>query len=160
MDFEIRPRQGIGPFTLGTAMEDAARAAEEWAGTQIHLEDSGGDELKVPVRHPHFLAVLVANEGTRLNAVIFRRFQDEDAPVRVLLHGTDVFRTPIDELPAVLERQGHELQEEYGLEVLDLGLIFSNESSFEYPEDDEGDPLYFDTVLVSDNNHPFFQGRW
>ncbi|WP_240979902.1 hypothetical protein [Streptomyces sp. HNM0574] len=160
MDFEILPRQGIGPFTLGMTMENAAGAAAEWAGTEVRLEDSGGDELKVPVRHPHFLAVLVANEGTRLNAVIVRRFRDEDAPVRVLLNGTDVFRTPIEDLHSALEAQGHELQEEHGLEVLDLGLIFSNESSFEYPEDDEGVPLYFDTVLLSDNNHPFFQGRW
>ena len=79
------------------------------------------------------------------------RFRNEDADVQVTLEGWDVFRTPSEELLQRFEERGHTVEEnDLGFDALpDLKVIFSNHSSFEYPVDEDGDPLYFDYVRVS-----------
>ncbi|MFF2206098.1 hypothetical protein [Streptomyces sp. NPDC058145] len=63
------------------------------------------------------------------------RFRDEAVDLRFLLDGIDIFRTPLDDLPEILQERGHEVVEtDYGFdEVTDLGMRFANNSRFEYP---------------------------
>lgn len=79
------------------------------------------------------------------------RFRVEDADVTVVLDGLDVFRTPSEELLEHLGERGHTVeQNDSGVDTLPgLKVILSNESIFEYPMDEEGDPIYFDYVLVT-----------
>lgn len=53
--------------------------------------------------------------------------------------------------PARAGELGHTVeQNDDGVDTLpDLKVILSNESSFEYPVDEEGDPVFFDYVLVT-----------
>ncbi|MFF8955245.1 hypothetical protein [Streptomyces sp. NPDC014894] len=85
------------------------------------------------------------------------RFRVEEADLTFLLDGLDIFRTPSEELLERLEERGHTVeQNDDGVDTLpDLKVILSNESSFEYPADEEGDPIYFDYALVTSVN---FQG--
>ncbi|MCX5438930.1 MULTISPECIES: hypothetical protein [unclassified Streptomyces] len=50
-----------------------------------------------------------------------------------------------------IEERGHEVEyDDYGTYLLpELKTTFANNSSYEYPTDDEGDPLYFDYVPVT-----------
>ncbi|MGW7825174.1 hypothetical protein ACWGLF_46015 [Streptomyces puniciscabiei] len=82
------------------------------------------------------------------------RFRDENADIRFLLEGIDVFRTPSDDLPEILRERGHDVVEsDCGFEeVTDLSVRLANNSSFEYLVDEEGDALYYDYVLVFDKN--------
>jgi hypothetical protein len=101
-----------------------------------------------------------------LSGVELFRFRNEDADVRVVLDGRDVFRTPSEELLERLEEQGHRVeQNDDGVDTLpDLKVISSNESSFEYPMDEDGsgdgdgDPIFFDYALVTSVDFPAPRG--
>ncbi|CAM5726000.1 hypothetical protein SALBM311S_02886 [Streptomyces alboniger] len=87
-----------------------------------------------------------------LSGVELWRFRNEEADVRVLLDGLDVFRTPSEELFEQLAERGYTIEEnDLGFDALpDLKVILANHSSYEYPVDEEGDPLYYDYVLVAE----------
>jgi hypothetical protein len=80
------------------------------------------------------------------------RFLDEDADVRVLLDGLDVFRTPSVDLFELFAERGHEITEnDLGFDELpELKIVLANQSSYEYPVDEDGDPLYYDYVRLAD----------
>ncbi|MEU6600386.1 hypothetical protein [Streptomyces flaveolus] len=79
-------------------------------------------------------------------------FRDEAADITVTFDKLDVFRTPSEELVERLEERGHTVScdDDPGIHALpELKTSFADNSSFEYPVDEEGDPLYFDYVPVS-----------
>lgn len=155
MEVQLNPHIGAGPFRLGVPWAEAVATARAVGDANVSETEVPGPK-KASVTMPQFSIVLVSDEGEVLNGIEINRFRDENADVRVLLNGVDVFRTPSEELMETLQEWGHRLEEEYALEVPDLALIFANESSYEFPVDEEGDPLYFDYVLVADKNHPAF----
>jgi hypothetical protein len=87
-----------------------------------------------------------------LSGVELFRFLDEDADVRVLLDGLDVFRTPSVDLFELFAERGHEITEnDLGFdELAELKVVLANQSSYEYPVDEDGDPLYYDYVRLAD----------
>lgn len=99
-----------------------------------------------------FVLLFESDDREVLTGIEVWRCRDEAADIRFFLEGIDVLRTPAEELPEVLVERGHEVVESnYGFEeVTDLGLRFANNSSLEYPVDEEGDPLYYHYVLVMD----------
>ncbi|WP_256255946.1 hypothetical protein [Streptomyces sp. MUSC 14] len=95
--------------------------------------------------------VLGFTKGT-LGGVELYRFRNEDADVAVLLDGLDVFRTPSTDLCDRLAQRGHTIEEnDLGFDALsELNVILANQSSQEHPVDEDGDPLYYDCVLVAE----------
>jgi hypothetical protein len=157
MDVQLRPHQGAGPFSLGASLDETQAIAESLEGARVERDvTSGGEEVRLFVRLPLFEYTIASTRGDVVNSVAVWRFTDETADVHVLLDELDVFRTPSDDLDEIL-RARYTITEEFAFEVQDLAMIFANHSSYEYPEDEEGFPLYYDYVLVSDRTHPTFR---
>ncbi|MFI9809124.1 hypothetical protein ACIHEJ_33050 [Streptomyces sp. NPDC052301] len=157
MDVELLPHVGIASFPLGMPFDDVMTEARAW-GRVEHSPAGGRPPGKyVVVNEPfdfEFVLLFESAQKEVLTGIEVWRFRDESADIRFLLDGIDVFRTPSDDLPEVLQERGHEVGEsDYGFdEVTDLAVRFANGSSFEYPVDEEGDPLYYDHVLVFDQD--------
>ncbi|QIJ63459.1 hypothetical protein [Streptomyces sp. JB150] len=155
MDVELVPHVGVAAFRLGMPFDDAMAEARTW-GRVEHSPEGGRPPGKYVVVNEtyqfEFVLLFEAEDKEELTGIEVWRFRDEAADIRFLLEGIDVFRTPADDLPEILEERGHQVVEsDYGFEeVTDLGLRFANNSSFDYPVDEEGDPLYYDYVLVTD----------
>ncbi|MEV5443166.1 hypothetical protein AB0N23_11595 [Streptomyces sp. NPDC052644] len=151
MDVELLPHIGFATFRFGMSADEAGQAARE-LGLTIPDADAEAEPGQILCKHEGYRAnVMLGFRKGELTNVEVWRFRDEDADMRVTLDGVDVFRTPSDELLARLEERGHVVEEnDLGFDVLpELKVIFANNSSFEYPVDEEGDPLYFDYVLVT-----------
>ncbi|MFJ4921820.1 hypothetical protein [Streptomyces sp. NPDC088725] len=154
MDIELLPHVGLGAFRLGMSFDDAVAEARAW-GSVHHSPESGRPPGKYVIASEAYTVQLVLifelEEQELLTGIEVWRFQDEAEDIAFLLEGIDVFRTPADNLPGILEERGHEVVEsDYGYyEVTDLKLRFANHSSFDYPVDEEGDPLYYDYVLIT-----------
>ncbi|WP_406276168.1 hypothetical protein OHT93_31585 [Streptomyces sp. NBC_00191] len=151
MDVELLPHVGVATFRLGMSVEEGKRAARE-LGLPATRADAEAEPGQVLFTHDEFRMnfVLGFAKGELVNVEVWR-FRNEDADVRVTLEGLDVFRTPSEELLQQLEERGHTAEEnDLGFDALpDLKVIFANDSSYEYPVDEDGDPLYFDYVLVT-----------
>ncbi|MER6026186.1 hypothetical protein [Streptomyces sp. NPDC001851] len=153
MDVELLPHVGIASFRLGMEFDDAMTAARSW-GRVEHAPQGGRPPGKYVVVSDTYDVELVlvfeSEEKEVLTGIEVWRFHDEAADIRFLLDGIDVFRTPSDDLPGMLRERRHEVVEsDYGFdEVTDLAMRFSNSSSFDCPVDEEGDPLYYDCVLL------------
>ncbi|MEU5533301.1 hypothetical protein [Streptomyces sp. NPDC020362] len=151
MEVEIRPHVGVGPFRLGMSVEEA-RGTFHGAGP---FRTVAGDA------HPG--QIVLTHDESRLNIVLgftcgslsgveLFRFRDEDADVRVLFDGLDVFRTPSEDLVGQLTERGHVIEEnDLGFDALpESNVILANQGGYEHPVDEEGDPLHYDYVLVAD----------
>ncbi|MEU8117709.1 hypothetical protein AB0C21_03260 [Spirillospora sp. NPDC049024] len=157
MDVPLLPREGIGPFRLGASLDETQSIAEDIEGARVErVTASRGGEIRLLVRLPLFEYTIASTRGDVVSSVAVSRFIDETADVHVLLGETDVFRTPSDDLDEIL-RARYTVTEEFAFEVQELAMIFANHSSHEYPEDEEGFPLYYDYVLVGDGEHPAFR---
>jgi hypothetical protein len=151
MILELLPEVGVATLRLGMTADEADGAARElgFAPSDPDYGDAPGHMLC-----EHGDSQTEFNLGFTKGALTdihVYRFRVEDADVTVLLDGLDVFRTPSEELLERLEERGHTVEEnDDGVDTLpDLKVILSNESSFDYPMDEEGDPLYFDYALVT-----------
>ncbi|TGN79870.1 hypothetical protein E5083_09820 [Streptomyces bauhiniae] len=155
MNVELIPHVGTASFRLGMPFDQAMTEAPAW-GRVDHAPAGGRPPGKwVVLNEPYdfeFVLLFESERHEELTGIEVWRFRKESADIRFLLDGVDVFRTPSEDLVQLLESRGHEVVEsDYGFdEVPALGLRFANNSSFEYPTDDEGDPLYYDYVLLSD----------
>jgi hypothetical protein len=151
MILELLPEVGVATLRLGMSAEEAVGAARE-LGFVPSDADYGDAPGQVFCEHAESETEfnLGFTKGALTDIHVYR-FRNEDADVTVVLDGLDVFRTPSDELLERLEERGHTVeQNDDGVDTLpDLKVILSNESSFEYPMDEEGDPIYFDYALVT-----------
>ncbi|MFF3689660.1 hypothetical protein [Streptomyces sp. NPDC002187] len=151
MTLELLPEVGVATLRLGMSADEAVRAARE-LGFAPCDPDYGDGPGQVLCEHGESRTefTLGFTKGALTDIHVYR-FQVEDADVTVVLDGLDVFRTPSEELPERLEERGHTVeQNDDGVDTLpDLKVILSNESSFEYPMDEEGDPIHFDYALVT-----------
>ncbi|QTD99907.1 hypothetical protein [Streptomyces cyanogenus] len=150
MDVEIRPRTGAGPFRLGMPAGEARAAVEERGLFRTVAADEEPGQIVLTHDDSRMDIVLGFSKGA-LSGVELIRFRNEAADVRVLLDGLDVFRTPSQDLCEQLAERGHTIEEnDLGFDALpELKVILANQSSHEYPVDEEGDPLHYDYVLVS-----------
>ncbi|WP_266540840.1 hypothetical protein [Streptomyces sp. NBC_01142] len=151
MILELLPEVGVATLRLGMSADEAVGAARELAFAPSD-PDYGDAPGQVPCEHGESRTefTLGFTKGA-LTDIHVHRFRIEDADVTVVLDGLDVFRTPSDELLERLEERGCAVeQNDDGVDTLpDLKVILSNESSYEYPMDEEGDPIYFDYALVT-----------
>ncbi|MFJ4918378.1 hypothetical protein [Streptomyces sp. NPDC088725] len=159
MILELLPGAGVATLRLGMSAGEAVAAARE-VGFTPSDPDIGDAPGQVLCGHEQSRTEfnLGFSKGALTDIHVYR-FQVEDADVTVVLDGLDIFRTPEEELLENLENRGHTVeQNDDGVDTLpDLKMILSNESSFAYPMDGEGEPIYFDYVLVTSVN--FFGPR-
>lgn len=153
MELELLPDTGVGSIRLGMSVREAVQAGQA-TGFLPDVDDvNDGDEPgQVFLEHAEYdMEFTLGFTKGSLTDIEVWRFREEDADVRVTFDGLDVFRTPSRELLRQLTERGHSVEEnDLGYETLpELKMIFTNHSSFEYPTDDEGHPLYFDYVLVT-----------
>ncbi|AKJ11838.1 hypothetical protein ABB07_17865 [Streptomyces incarnatus] len=153
MDVDIRPHAGVGPFRLGMPFDEAMGIAQT-LGRVSHRPGAEQPPGKYVVNFDDsaFQYVLSFPEAATLTSVELWRFRDEAADINVTFDKLDVFRTPSEDLVERLEERGHSVSYDDDLRIYalpELKTSFASNSSFEYPVDDEGAPLYFDYVLVS-----------
>ncbi|MFF4571501.1 hypothetical protein [Streptomyces sp. NPDC001410] len=151
MEIEIRPHVGVGPFRLGMSVEEARGTVQERGLFRTVASDADPGQITLTHDASRLSVVLGFTKGALSDVELFR-FQNEDADVRVLLDGLDVFRTPSEDLFEQLAERGHTIEEnDLGFDALpELKVILANESSYEYPVDEEGDPIHYDYVLVAE----------
>ncbi|MDW6064565.1 hypothetical protein SAZ11_49850 [Streptomyces sp. FXJ1.4098] len=151
MELELLPHVGVARFRLGMSVEEARGALDEWGLFRVVASDADPGQITLTHDASRLGIVLGFTKGA-LSGVELFRFRNEDADVRVLLDGLDVFRTPSEGLFEQLAEQGHTIEEnDLGFDALpELKVILANQSSYEYPMDEEGDPIYYDYVLVAD----------
>ncbi|MFB7368979.1 hypothetical protein ACFC0D_03945 [Streptomyces sp. NPDC056222] len=151
MILHLQPGVGVATVRLGMSADEAVEAARE-VGFTGSVPECGEAPGQVLCEHGESRAefTLGFTKGV-LTDIHVHRFRIEGADVTVVLDGLDVFRTPSDELLERLEDRGHTVElNDDGVDTLpDLKVILSNESSFDHPMDEEGDPIYFDYALVT-----------
>ncbi|MEV8352009.1 hypothetical protein ACFVTT_21870 [Streptomyces niveus] len=153
MILALLPEVGAGTIRLGMSAREAVGAARELGFASSYSPDH--DEVppgQVLCEHDGSgTSLTLGFTKGALTDIHLYRFRVEDTDVTVVLDGLDVFRTPSEELLERLAERGHAVeQNDSGVDTLpELKMILSNESSFEYPMDEEGDPIHFDYVLVT-----------
>ncbi|WP_328541407.1 MULTISPECIES: hypothetical protein [unclassified Streptomyces] len=151
MALELLPLVGVGPLRLGVSAQEARDAVQAWGLLRVASSDL--EPGQILLKHDAFgLNVMLGFTKGALSGVELFRFFDEDADVRVLLDGLDVFRTPSVDLFELFAERGHEITEnDLGFDELpELKIVLANQSSYEYPVDEDGDPLYYDYVRLAD----------
>jgi hypothetical protein len=156
MEIILDPPHGITGFPLGLPAADLRTAAS--ALGRVKVQDDGSDDefhyMKVTVLHSQFEIVFHLEDGKTLTAaeVWIPRPGEEDITVR--FRDVDVFRTSARQVLRRLEADG--------LTVLDrtqyayvpgLSLGFTRVAGHEVPLDSDGDPLYFQAVLVGSSDY-------
>ncbi|MFF7751843.1 hypothetical protein ACFZCP_21890 [Streptomyces sp. NPDC007971] len=151
MEVEIRPQVGVGPFRLGMSVAQARGTFHASGPFRPVADDTSPGQIVLRHEESGLDVVLGFTRGA-LSGVELFRFRNEDADVRILFDGLDVFRTPSEDLFEQLALRGHVIEEDdLGFDALpELKVILANQSSHEQPVDEEGDPLYYDYVLVAD----------
>ncbi|WP_326715558.1 hypothetical protein OG758_47290 [Streptomyces sp. NBC_01474] len=151
MALELLPLVGVGPLRLGMSAQEARDAVQAWGLLRVASSDLEPGQILLKHDASGLNVMLGFTKGA-LSGVELFRFFDEDADVRVLLDGLDVFRTPSVDLFELFAERGHEITEN-GLgfdELPELKIVLANQSSYEYPVDEDGDPLYYDYVRLAD----------
>ncbi|MFJ7148985.1 hypothetical protein ACIQVT_12415 [Streptomyces sp. NPDC100445] len=120
---------------------EARAAVEGWDLFRTVSSDEESGQIGLTHDESRLNIVLGFTDGA-LSGVELFGFQDEDAEVRVLLDGLDVFRTPSEDLYEQLAERGHAIEEnDLGFDALpELNVILANRSSYQHPVDEEGDP--------------------
>ncbi|MER5959357.1 hypothetical protein [Streptomyces longhuiensis] len=150
MELELLPLVGVGPLRLGMSAQEARDAVQAWG--LLRVASSDPEPGQILLKHDASgLNVMLGFTKGALSGVELFRFLDEDADVRVLLEGLDVFRTPSVDLFELFAERGHEITEnDLGFDELpELRVVLANQSSYEYPVDEDGDPLYYDYVRLA-----------
>ncbi|MGW7353124.1 hypothetical protein [Streptomyces sp. NPDC054784] len=152
MDVVLDPPHGITGFSTGMPADEVKAAAAELG--RVEVQDEGSDAyfhpMKVTALHAQFEIVFTFLDGKTLSTSevwIPRPGQEE---ITVCFRGVDVFRTPALRLVEQLRGLGlgviHREVNMWIIPGLSLGLW--REAGHEVPLDADGEPLYFQAVLV------------
>ncbi|MEV4555584.1 hypothetical protein AB0K51_01150 [Kitasatospora sp. NPDC049285] len=151
MEITLDPPHGITGFPLGMPAEAVKEAARALGSVQV--QDEGAADrfryMKVLAVHPQFEIVLHLEDGKTLRAAEVWIPRPGPEQVTVRFRGLDVFGTPALQLLDRLAEMGETvLRDDYGATVPGLPLGFTREAGHEVPLDTDGEPLYFQAVLV------------
>jgi len=159
VDIELQPPAGFTGMVLGRSEEETVRAAERFGPVSVSrgaLVQVAGEPFLIPTKMvaggPEFNFALTFDESGNADTVEVWRPPDPGHDGTVTFEGLDVFRTPWSKLLAELESRGHRIVREDGdlfAYAPDLTLGFSRDAAHEVPEDADGLPLYFESVLVA-----------
>jgi transposase len=135
-----------------TAVKEAAAEL----GT-VEVQDEGSADqfryMKILALHPQFEILFHCEDGKTLSAaeVWIPRPGPQDITVR--FRGLDVFRTPARQLLDRIVAMGETVTREPDPTVPGLSLGFTREAGHEVPLDTDGEPLYFQAVLVTPTHY-------
>ena len=157
MEIELDPPRGITGFPFGMPAVQVKETAAAFG--QIQVQDEGSSHrfhpMKVLALHPQFEITFHLSDGKTLTAseVWIPRPGPEDITAR--FRGIDVFTTPARQLLEQIESMGFSVlhREPNHPLVLNLSLGFTREAGHEVPLDTDGQPLYFQAVLVGPENY-------
>ncbi|WP_367125925.1 hypothetical protein [Streptomyces phytohabitans] len=152
MDIVLNPPDGITGFSTGMPASEVKAAAAELG--RVEVQDEGSDAYFHPMTvlcvHAQFEIVFTFHDGKTLatSEVWIPRPGPEEITVR--FRDIDVFRTPALRLVEQLRGLGlgviHREMSTWIIPGLSLGLW--REAGHEVPLDTDGEPLYFQAVLV------------
>ncbi|RLL70126.1 hypothetical protein [Streptomyces sp. Z26] len=157
MDIVLDPPHGITGFPTGMPASEVKAAAAELG--RVEVQDEGSDAhfhpMKVLVLHEQFEIVFTFHDGNTLTSAEFWIPRSGDEEITVRFRGIDVFRTPALRLVEQLRGLGlgviHREVSSWIIPGLSLGLW--REAGHEVPLDVDGEPLYFQAVLVGPVNY-------
>lgn len=157
MDIELDPPRGITGFPFGMPAGEVKEAAVAFG--QIQVQDEGSSHrfhhMKVLALHPQFEITFLIEDGKTLSAaeVWIPRPGPED--ITVTFRGINVFTTPARELLRQIGSMGYTInsREPSGPIVPKLSLGLTREAGHEVPLDTDGEPLYFQAVLVGPESY-------
>lgn len=157
VDLELDPPTGITGFPLGMPAEEVRTAAARLGEVKVVNEGSTSQfrPMKVTALHPRFEIVFHMKAAKTLQAaeVWVPRPGPED--VSVGFRGADVFRTPALQLVDRLQDMGlNVLRTEPSHWVVPrLSLGLTRTAGHDVPLDTDGEPLYFQAVLVGPTDY-------
>jgi hypothetical protein len=157
MDIELDPPTGITGFPIGMPAEQVKEAAAALGRTTVRNDGSAERfrSMTVLALHPQFEVKFSLADGKTLTAaeVWIPRPGPED--ITVTFRGINVFTTPARDLLRQIETMGYQINypEPHHPIVPHLSLGFTREAGHEVPRDVDGEPLYFQAVLVGPENY-------
>lgn len=151
---------GFAPnIALGAGHQEAVWAASAYGPTKVAPAGTitiAGTPFPTPAKivamAPGFELVLILDDAVSVTAIEVWRPRDPHTDVTVRYDGLDVFRTPAVELLDLMRARGHRVEAEdegVGAWAPDLALGFSRVAGHEVPRGGDGEPLYFESVLVA-----------
>ncbi|MEU7070610.1 hypothetical protein AB0B30_08845 [Streptomyces narbonensis] len=145
MDLPLEPPHGAGPVRLGMTLVEALAAVSPWGEPRVRTRPNRA-LVTVSVRCDAVgVEVLLEEEDTVTAVELWWPGEGRTTSTRVLLDGTDVFRTPADELLRGLAAHDADGEEPF---VPRLSLGFTRRTSQEVPRTGSGLPVRFTSVLV------------
>lgn len=144
MRLDLNPPSGVGPAMIGASLDEAETALASLA--DIRAPDPLRPRRRgfIPFQSGLSIALHGDRDGNVVAVEVYR--SDVDS---VQFAGTDVFRTPADEVMALLESRTPLRLEEDGQTVIapELSMSLWRSTLPESPDDEEG--KYFESVLVA-----------
>ncbi|NUP49599.1 MAG: hypothetical protein HOW97_20155 [Catenulispora sp.] len=163
MELHLDPPRGIvsagSAIPLGAAESAAVRAASRYGPTTVApagtINIAGTlfpTPTKITTTGPGFELVLILDDAVSVTAIEVWRPRDPRTDITVRYDGLDVFRTPAAQLLELIRARGHRVETEdegVGAWAPDLALGFSRVAAHEVPRGADGEPLFFESVLVA-----------
>ena len=152
MDIELDPPNGITGFPLGMPAQDVKTAAAGLGAVEVSDEGSADpiDHMRVFAEHPQVSVHFLLEDGKTLTAVELWAPEEGPEPVEVRFRDIDVFGTRALEVVERLRAVGlsvvHDGEGYWAVPGLSLG--FTRPPADDVPLDVDGEPLYFQSVLV------------
>ncbi len=157
MDIELDPPNGITDFPLGMPAADVKASAAALGRVDVSNEGSTARfrPMKVLALHPQFEIVFHIKDSKTLRAAEVWIPREGPQDITVRFRGIDVFRTPALQLVTQLEELGltvlHNEPNHWVVPKLSLGL--GRVAGHDVPLDNDGEPLYFQSILVGPTDY-------
>lgn len=157
MDIELNPPTGITGFPFGMPAAEVKDAAAALGTIRVRNDGSAVKfrKMRVVGVHPQFEITFLLEDGRTLTAAEVWIPRPGPEEITVTFRGIDVFATPARELLTRIESMGYEADHREPLHpiVPRLSLGFTREAGHEVPLDTDGQPLYFQAVLVGPEDY-------
>lgn len=157
MNIELDPPRGMTGFPFGMPAAEVKEAAAVLGPISVRNEGSAElfRSMTVLALHPQFEIKFALEDGKTLTAaeVWIPRAGPED--ITVTWRGINVFTIPALDLLRQIESMGLTVnrREPSGPVVPKLSLGLTREAGHEVPLDTDGEPLYFQAVLVGPEDY-------
>jgi hypothetical protein len=151
VDFIIDPPWGVSSLQLGMSYEQALRVISPWGSPKVSGPYSHTTTVKLLVDYRGLGIVAHLEDGETVSAIELWHFEEEQADVRALLDGVDIFRTPAREVlrqQAALGRTVDDSDPENPV-IPNVTLAFTRDTGQEVPRETDGLPVFFTSVLVA-----------
>ena len=159
MDLLLEPPHGVGPVHLGMTFDEAMAAVMIWGEPRTRLRTGARRGSLSTSCAGVGVEVLLEEEDTVTAVELWWPGEGRETPTRALLHGLDVFRTPVGAVFDLLDAQGWRIHDAGGEDpfVAGLSLGFTRRTSQEVPREPGGLPVCFTSVLVGGESYYDFR---